>query len=519
MSKEDEKAGESVSITTQRAMLTRFAKEQGFKIFACFSDDGYSGTNFERPAFKRMMSAAKNKKFDVIITKDLSRLGRDYTVTGVYLERIFPKCGIRFIALTDNYDSKNACGNDTAAIKNVINELYAGDISKKIRSAFEEKMKAGKYIGSFAPYGYLKSPEDKNRLIINEETAPVVRLIFELAKQRYRPKDIADYLNSKDIDSPAVYRCKKYPQCDIRNYSEKRAWTSAGVQKMLKNPVYKGNLEQHKTRKLNFKSKITLSVDKKERYIVENTHEAIIDAAVFEAVNRLIKSRRQPPKTDFKNLFSGIAKCADCGANLSITASKNKAKHTLECGKYKLGGIAVCTNHFTDYGELYEIVLREINLHLTLGTAEREKVTKALNKSENTANDEIHGKILRLNKRKEAIYEILTNLYEDKYLNKIPEERFERMVKKYDGEIAAIDIGLKEAKAQKALCGAERHKALISIIDGSKKLKDLTPEIVSCLIEKIEISQGEYINEEAGKIKKQKIKIYFKFKNPAAKAP
>ena len=174
VSKEDENEGQSSSIKTQKAMLERYAQEQNFKIYECYIDDGYSGTNFDRPEFQRMIADAQLQKFNIIIVKDLSRLGRDYSVTGIYLEQFFPKNKIRFIAITDNHDSNNKWGNDMVAMKNVMNELYASDISKKIRSAFEEKMKAGKYIGNFAPYGYLKSPEDKNKLIINEETAPIV---------------------------------------------------------------------------------------------------------------------------------------------------------------------------------------------------------------------------------------------------------------------------------------------------------------------------------------------------------
>ena len=520
VSKEDENEGQSSSIKTQKAMLERYAQEQNFKIYECYIDDGYSGTNFDRPEFQRMIADAQLQKFNIIIVKDLSRLGRDYAVTGIYLEQFFPKNKIRFIAITDNHDSNNKWGNDMVAMKNVMNELYASDISKKIRSAFEEKMKAGKYIGNFAPYGYLKSPEDKNKLIINEETAPIVKEMFNLAKQNYRPKDIADYLNEKGIDSPAVYKCKKYPQCNINNYSERKEWTSANVQKMLKNVVYIGCLEQHKTSKLSFKSKVTMPIDKNERYIVEGTHEPIIDVITFETVNNIIKSRRKSTKTNFKNVFSGIAKCETCGSNMSATGTRKKgAKYNLECGKYKLYGSKECTNHFIDYNELYENVLNEINKYLVLDSVQQDRIIKELRKGEKNVKNDNSKRISQLKNRKEDISKVLNKLYEDNYLNKISEERFESMTKNYDAELSTINIELKELEAKKELTESEKYKNFFSLIKGMKKLEVLTPEIVSSLIEKIEISQGEYIKENDKKIKKQRIKIYFKFINEGVKKP
>lgn len=520
VSKEDENEGQSSSIKTQKSMLERYAKENDFNVYDCYIDDGYSGTNFDRPEFERMIADAQLQKFNIIIVKDLSRLGRDYTVTGAYMEQFFPKNKIRFIAITDNHDSNNKWGNDMFAMKNVMNELYAGDISKKIRSAFEEKMKAGKYIGNFAPYGYLKSLEDKNKLVINEETAPIVREMFNLAKQNYRPKDIADFLNKNGVDSPAVYKCKKYPQCNIENYSVRKEWTSANVQKMLKNIVYIGCLEQHKTSKLSFKSKVTMSIDKNERYIVEGTHEPIIDIITFETVNNIIKSRRKPSKTDFKNVFSGIAKCGTCGSNMSTTGTRKKgAKYNLECGKYKLYGSKECTNHFIDYSELYESVLSEINKYLVLSPIQQEKIVKELKKGEKNVKNDNSKRIAQLKSRKEEISEVLNKLYEDKYLNKISEERFYSMIKKYDTEISIINMELKELEENKELTVSEKYKNFFSLIKGMKKLETLTPEIVTSLIDKIKISQGEYIKENDKKIKKQRIQIYFKFINEGVETP
>lgn len=513
ISKDDDTETESASITTQKEMLKRFAVEQGFNIYDFYIDDGYSGTNFERPDFIRMRKDIENGKINVVITKDLSRLARNYIVGGQLLEEFFPKNKVRCIAISDGYDSDNEY-NDIAPFKNVINELYARDISKKIKSAFITKMKNGKYIGSFAPYGYLKSPSDKNALIINPETADIVREIFKMAADGKRPVDIARTLNERKIPSPAVYKCLINPHLEIDNYTKRREWTSANIQKMLKNIVYIGNTAQHKTSKISFKSNTTITNDHEDWIIVENTHEPIIDRETFELVGKLLKSRRNAPKSEFRNIFSGIAKCGDCGSNMSTTGTRKKgAKYSLVCCKYKLYGSKECTNHFIDYDELCKIVLEKINSYLKLTNEQKSKIIKDLASYDaRPANFKKEKQIKKLEARKSDISKIVKGFYEDKYLGKISEDFFNERIAEYDAELVSIDTEINRLKNDDELSMSDNYRQFFEFIEGMSGIKELNTRIIHALIDKIVIFQNTNETDAAGvKHRIHHIQIYFKF--------
>lgn len=518
ISKDDDAKTESASITTQKEMLKRYAMEQGFNIYDFYIDDGYSGTNFDRPDFIRMKKDIESGKINVVITKDLSRLGRNYIVSGELLEEYFPKNRVRCIAISDGYDSDNEY-NDIAPFKNVINELYAKDISKKIKSAFITKMKNGKYIGNFAPYGYLKSPSDKNALIINPETAPIVREIFKMAAQGKRPVDIARILNERKIPSPAVYKCKINPHLELDNYTKRREWTGSNIQKMLKNIVYIGNTAQHKTSKISFKSNTTILNDRKDWIIVENTHEPIIDKHTFELVGKILKSRRNAPKSDFKNIFSGIAKCGDCGSNMSLTGTRKKgSKYNLVCGKYKLYGSKECTNHFIDYDDLYKIVLDKINLYLKLTHEQKSKILTELAANDaKPARIKIERQIQKLEGRKNDILKILKGFYEDKYLGKVSEDFFNDRVSEYEAELNGINTELNSLKNAEETAITDNYKQFADMLDGISEIKELNTEIIHALIDTIIIHDNTYETDAASvKHRIHHIQIYFKFKGQLA---
>ena len=519
LSKDDNDLGknkiESSSITTQKEMLIRYAKEQGFNIYNTYIDDGYSGTNFNRPAFIKMKQDIEAGKINMVITKDLSRLGRDYIINGELIENYFPKYKIRYIAITDSYDSDDEY-NDIAPFKNVVNELYARDISKKIHSAFITKMKEGKYIGNFAPFGYKKDSNDKNKLIINPECAFIVKKIFQLAKDGKRPKDIADYLNYNKTPTPLAFRKKQYPNFSFSNYkSTRNEWTSIGVQKILKNECYIGNTAQHKTTKVSFKSRITLDNKKEDWIVVENTHEAIVSKQDFEIVQTLICSRRNAPTTNFKNIFSGIAKCADCDSNMSTTASRKKGSiYNLVCGRYKLRGSKYCTNHFIDYNELYNLVLETLNKYLKLSDDEKNKIVENLKKKENdtTQNDKRTERLKAITQRLNEIQTVIENLYEDNYLGKISEDRFSKMLKKYEIEESQLKEELQDFQNNCNITDSNKAKNFFKLIEGMTELKELNVDIVNSLIDKIIIHQGFYETDSNGiKKKHQKVEIYLKF--------
>lgn len=283
----DDGTGESSSIASQRSILRSFARENGIDVADEYTDDGYSGTNFSRPEFERMIHDVEAGVINTVLVKDLSRLGRNSARTSDLLDEYFPRKNIRFVSVNDGYDSeKLSCGMAMAApLMMAVHEMYARDTSNKIRSAFREKMKEGKYIGSFAPYGYLKSPNDKNILIINNETAPIVAEIFLLAVSLV-PAAVADILNSRCISSPLEYRRTG------RVFTECPKWTASSVNKILRNPVYTGDMVQGKTTKVSFKSKETREKPREEWVVYPNAHEAIVSRCLFEKVQEIRRRRK-----------------------------------------------------------------------------------------------------------------------------------------------------------------------------------------------------------------------------------
>lgn len=284
----DDGAEESASISTQRGMLRRFAEENGITVAAEYTDDGFSGTNFNRPQFKKMIEDIENGSINTVIVKDLSRLGRNSARTSDLLDEYFPCKKVRFISVSDGYDSdKLQNGIAVAApLMMAVHEMYARDTSNKIRSAFGEKMRQGKYIGSFAPYGYLKSPQDKNVLIVNKDTANIVADIFEMSVS-HSPRAVAQRLNEKKISSPLEYRRTGLVLC------EAPCWSASSVNKILRNPVYTGDMAQGKTTKVSFKSKVTRENPRECWIVAENTHEAIVSRELFDKVQEVRKNRKK----------------------------------------------------------------------------------------------------------------------------------------------------------------------------------------------------------------------------------
>ena len=283
----DDGLGESASISTQRSILKRYAEDNGIIIKDEYADDGYSGTDFERPQFKRLVEDIDGGVINMVIVKDLSRLGRNSARTSDYIDEYFPKKRVRFVSVTDGYDSENPTGGIAAAMPLMIavHEMYARDTSGKIRSAFYEKMQEGKYIGSFAPYGYRKDPCDKNKLIKNDETAWVVAEIFNMALE-LTPSEVARKLNVRRISAPMEYRKTG------KVFSDAPSWTASSVNKILRNPVYKGDMAQGRTTKISFKSNAVRENPKESWIVAENTHEPIVSRWVFDTVQEIRKGRR-----------------------------------------------------------------------------------------------------------------------------------------------------------------------------------------------------------------------------------
>lgn len=512
----DDGAGESASITTQRKMLKNYAAENGYPVFAEYVDDGWSGTNFERPAFQRMIADIEAKKIDLVITKDLSRLGRDYIATGQYTELFFPSKGVRYIAINDGYDSINPY-TDIAPFKNVINELYARDTSRKIRSALTAKMRDGAYIAAFAPYGYQKDPADKNHLVIDGQSGAVVKGIFHMAADGSLPIEIARHLNAQRTPSPAVYRCTTHEGLDLNAYSKRQEWTSATIAKMLRNIVYLGHTAQGKTSKVSFKSDLTLNNPQDEWVIVKNTHEALVGEEVFDLVQRRITARTCGKKGGFRNLFSGIAKCADCGRNLSTTGTRKKGSPAnLTCGGYKLYGSRECSNHFIDYNALHAIVRASLKEQLRINQAERaailDRVQQTLQKQSRKYKPS--AALSSMKSRIGELTHILAKLYEDNAAGRLSDISMNRLLAKYEQEALLLEGRIAAAQTADQPLTAENplsREALDSLLEQVTGVDELSAKILFALIDHIEIGQGHYEPSQYHRVKRQTVKIFFRF--------
>ena len=521
LSKDDDGTSESASIMTQRKMLRSYAADKGFQVFDEYVDDGWSGTNFDRPDFKRMIADIEAKKINLVITKDLSRLGRDYITTGQYTEIYFPSKGVRYIAINDGYDSDSPY-TDIAPFKNVINEMYARDTSKKIRSAFTTKMRDGAYIAAFAPYGYQKDPADKNHLVVDTQSGEIVKQIFRLAANGALPIEIARTLNAQGTPSPAVYRCMTHEELDVNQYSQRQEWTSATITKMLRNVVYLGHTAQGKTTRVSFKSHLTVSNPRDEWIVVENTHEALVDAETFDLVRRRSALRTCEKKGAFYNLFSGIAKCADCGKNMSATGTRKKGSPAnLTCGGYKLYGADECSNHFIDYNVLYEIVLTSLKEQLCISRGERAAILDNAQKHPLfIVKQQDHRKELgSIKKRLRELEKIIGKLYEDNAAGRLNNARMNKLLPKYEQEAEALENRMDAIEVEKAapvpLEQTSREK-LDKLLCQFTDVTELTPKLLFKLIDHIEIGQGHYEKGAHGRVKHQTVKIFYRFQTQAA---
>lgn len=434
----DDGTGESASINTQRIMLRSYAEQHGFFIYGEYADDGYSGTTYDRPAWKRLLADIEAGRVNLVITRDLSRLGRDYILTGQYTEIYFPAKGVRYIAVNDGYDSKSQ-GNDLAPFQNIVNEMYARDTSKKIRSALRTKMEEGAYIGNFAPYGYRKDPEDKNHLLIDPLTAPVVRDIFVRASRGEAPLNIAKLLNEKRVKTPASYRRFQRHEMYSETVEREKGWTSGAICKILSNPVYTGDMVQGKSSKLSFKSQITIRIPKEEWTVVKNKHDAIVSRELFEQAGKRSVPRKKSKSVQFSNAFSGLVYCGDCKRVMTTTGGSHKDERKLVCSGYKQYGKTACTNHYMEYVLLCQIVSQELEALITLSEEERKELAERLEAyGKNMGNPEEKRTAATLKKRERQIERIIEKLYEDRVSKVVEEERFCKFLTSYEQELREI---------------------------------------------------------------------------------
>ena len=435
LSREDEKdekyKGQSESIENQINFLKKVVQNNGWTLVDIYKDDGYTGTNFERPAFKRMIEDIENGKINLVITKDLSRLGRDYIETGSYVEKYFPSKNIRYIAVNDNidtFDKKNS-NNDMTPFKSVINDMYAKDISSKVRTALLTKAIEGECIKSFLPYGYKKDEKDKNKILIDENVADVVRQIFDLYKSGKSKKQIADYLNASNIITPLKYKNENTNYYNP-NKNNTYKWNSTVINKILRDRIYVGDLVQLKYTKVNYKVKKTVKVPQKEQIVILNHHPNIIERNTFETVKEMLD--KQTNEWNYSNrkkhLLAGLVFCK-CGSRITYSLNHGKFSKCM-CSNYKKYGKKFCKNVHIREDELInkvtESLRNNIEKHFNMKDLDYSKLNKSTNEN--------YKNILYWKKKKEELCKIISNLYEDKLSETISLDTFTELVKKYEGQ-------------------------------------------------------------------------------------
>lgn len=514
LSRDDANRGESESIQNQRALLREYAARQGFSVADEYVDDGWSGTNFDRPRFQDMLRDMEQHRFDIVLVKDLSRLGRDYIQIGRYLELAFPEHGVRLIAVNDGLDTARA-DTDMAPFRNVVNEMYARDTSRKIRSALHAKMQEGKFVGNFAPYGYQKDPRDKNHLIPDGHAAQVVRQIFIWAAAGSRPAEIARRLGERGEPPPAVYRCQAHPELNPDCYSKRKEWTAGSVSRILRDTVYLGCIAQGKTDKISFKSKKTREKRPEEWIVVPERHEPLVSVQAFETVQHQRASRRCDRKGTFENLFSGLAFCMDCGKAMSTVGTRKKGSAAnLACGAYKLHGASACSNHFIAYESLYRCVLEAVRRYVCLSEEECDALFERLNRRLRLAEREQEAgrERERLEQELARMQRLVAQLYEDRSAGRIGGTNFYPLLERYEQKTAQLQKQRDALQPDAGDAGLRRQQEhLRALIHRYKDIDELTPPLLFELIERIEVGQGTYEKTGRGRVKRQKISIVFRF--------
>lgn len=473
LSREDEKdinfKGQSESIENQIKFLKRIVKNKGWQIYDIYIDDGYTGTNFNRPGFQKMMNDIDDGKVNLVITKDLSRLGRDYIETGRYVEKVFPSKNIRYIAVNDNVDTfdKKNTNNDMTPFKSVINDMYAKDISNKVRTAMYTKAQDGECIKSFLPYGYKKDKNDKNKILIDDMVADNVRKIFELYKSGYGKAAIARTLNESNIITPLKYKeqTTNYFNPNISKMSTYK-WNSTVITKILKDPIYVGDFVQLKYTKVNYKVKKTIKVPENEQIIKRNHHPAIIDRETFNTVQEMLE--KQMNEWNYysrkKHLLSGIVFCK-CGGRVSYNLNHGKYSRCI-CSSYKKYGNKYCSI----------IHLKEEDLLKMVAQSLKKNINKYFNSSkvkirENSSNEkQERNKIKQYEIKIEETNRLIANLYEDKISGIISAETFSVLVKKYENQKKEFDNKIREIKRKENDNEIEKNNI--------NKIEDIMKEIL-----------------------------------------
>ena len=516
LSHEDELQGESNSISNQKRILETYAKQNGFTNLRWYTDDGYSGANFQRPGFQAMLADIEAGKVGTVIVKDMSRLGRNYLQVGMYTEMIFPQKNVRFIAINDGVDSAQG-ENDFAPLRNIFNEWLVRDTSKKIKAVKRSKGMSGKPITSKPVYGYLMD-EDEN-FIVDEEAAPVVRQIYSLCLAGNGPTKIARMLTEQQIPTPGTLEYRRTGSTRRYHPGYECKWATNTVAHILENREYTGCLVNFKTDKVSYKLKHSIENPPEKQVIFENHHEPIIDRETWERVQELRKQRKRPNRYDEVGLFSGILFCADCGSVMyqQRYQTDKRRQDCYICGSYKKR-TRDCTAHFIRTDLLTAGVtenLRKITSYAAKHEARFMKLLVEQNEDGGRRRNAAKKKELETaQKRISELSAIFKRLYEDSVTGRISDERFSELSADYEAEQKELKeraAGLQEelSKVQEATENAEKF---MKVVRKHTSFEELTPTLLREFVEKIVIHESVALDgKRRGKLRRQEIEIYYSF--------
>ena len=513
LSQDDGIEGDSNSIQNQKAILQKFAEDHHFPSPCFYVDDGFSGGTFQRPAFQQMISDMENGEIGIIVTKDLSRLGRNQLHTGLYIEERFPMFGVRYIAINDNVDTDSSESNDLMPFKNLFNEWFIRDTSRKIRALLKAKAERGERLGTRAPYGYIKDPETK-KLAVDDEAAAIVRRIFAMCASGNGPSQIARILKKEQVLTPTMYAYTRYGMNHTcLDTAHPYNWSDSAIANLLENEIYLGNTVNMKYSTKSYKDKRRVEHSREECLVFKDTHPALITQEVWDIVQRVRKNRRRPTKMEEQNKYSGLVFCADCGSNMVLHRARTMSAsyNHFTCRTYKKDGES-CTGHYIRECVLDEVVLEDLR-RVTAMARERPEEFAAYIGSRQSA--EIQREIRRqekelaaMRKRKAELDAIFKKLYEDSVLSRITTEQFQMLSSSYTEEQNQIAAGIpqKEADIQRL---RETVSGTDGFLDKAKRYMDiteLTPELLRLFIEKIVVHEKEV---KWSKHAPQTVEIYY----------
>lgn len=521
LSNDDERDGESVSIENQKLLLQSYVRQMGWNEIDVYIDDGYTGTNFNRPGVQRLIEDAKAKRINLILVKDLSRFGRNYIEIGQYTDYLFPSIGCRFVALNNGVDTESKNGStDVMCFLNLFNEFYSRDTSKKVKAVKRACAENGKFMGTYPAYGYKRDNEDKHHLVIDEDTAPIVRRIFSMRATGMGFTGIAAQLNEEGIPSPGMLYYQRRGKADPRRVNHK--WAGETVKHLIRNEVYIGNMVQGKTGTVSYKNKKLISKPEDEWIRVEGTHEPIISQEIWDTVQSIDQKRvRKNAASDgIRSVFTGLVYCAECGFKMRNHTEKFTYKDgspgrysSFICGNYARSGKSACTIHTIYENVLEQIVLEDIREKARFAAHDPEMLAQHIlrlkDKEAQSHRTSCEQELKAVKTRLDELECLMQSLYEDKYSGTVPQSVFQTLMRKYETERAEKAAALPELELKLKAHMENRQDAgrWTEIIRQYTEITKLDESMLFALVDRIEVGEAQKVRG----VRVRDVKVYYRY--------